>query len=385
MLRLEIQHRNSLHASHHTAIRRVDHRRARVFSCGGTWSRTGPIERPGALMAAVADRRLAPALPADDRIVGLARRHRLSPLLSQLADDTLPPPLAATFRRDRLMTVARNLMFSQAAEECIRALAAEGIPTIVLKGLAYEPSIYPGAGTRPTSDVDLLVPDGSGAARSAFSIGWGSNRRPPRRASTTPTTTRSPGPAPASRLTFISGWRRLPVATSTTARSGQRPCRSVGRHRHARAAGRPCRSLSRASHGDRSLRDPGDLSRRSGAVAADSRRRRRRHRAGARLALLAPVRDRNRAGGVTVAGLGAVGLPAPPKPALFSRRVIANYGAIPRLTRPEQLLRKFLHFDTPGHALRYLVVQSRRNIHELVERRVRHRSARERLSLSDSR
>src|SRR5438105_3921920 len=86
-----------------------------------------------------------------------ARAHRLSPLLSQIADDALPTRLAETFRRDRLVTVARNLIFSQAAADCIRALSAEGIPTIVLKGLAYEPSIYPGAGTRPTSDVDLLV------------------------------------------------------------------------------------------------------------------------------------------------------------------------------------------------------------------------------------
>jgi hypothetical protein len=121
-----------------------------------------------ALMAAVADRRLAAALPADDHTIELARRHRVSPLLSATTDGNLPVRLAETFRRDRLATVARNMVFGHAAEECIRALAADGVPSIVLKGLAYEPSIYPAAGTRPTSDVDLLVPNE--ARRRAFQV-----------------------------------------------------------------------------------------------------------------------------------------------------------------------------------------------------------------------
>jgi len=75
---------------------------------------------------------------------------------------------------------------------------------------------------------------------------------------------------------------------------------------------------------------------------------------------------------------------APPL-APFSRRVVATDGTTARLTRPEQLLRKFTHFDTAGHAVRYLVVQSRRNVHELFERRVRRRSARERLALGGAR
>ena len=67
----------------------------------------------------------------------------------------------------------------------------------------------------------------------------------------------------------------------------------------------------------------------------------------------------------------------------FSRRVVERYGTAPALPRSEQLLRKLLHFDTPRHALRYLLVQSRRNAIELLERRVRARSARERLGLGD--
>jgi hypothetical protein len=66
-----------------------------------------------------------------------------------------------------------------------------------------------------------------------------------------------------------------------------------------------------------------------------------------------------------------------------SRRIVASYGTQARLPRPEQLLRKLLHFDTPQHALRYFVVQSRRNVLEALERHIRHRSPRERLALAE--
>jgi hypothetical protein len=65
-----------------------------------------------------------------------------------------------------------------------------------------------------------------------------------------------------------------------------------------------------------------------------------------------------------------------------SRRIVAAYGTRARLPRPEQLWRKLLHFDTPAYAFRYFVVQSRRNVREIVERRVRRRSPRQRLSLT---
>ncbi|HVV49022.1 MAG TPA: nucleotidyltransferase family protein, partial [Polyangia bacterium] len=74
---------------------------------------------------------------------------------------------------------------------------------------------------------------------------------------------------------------------------------------------------------------------------------------------------------------------SPPSP--LARRVIAGYGPLGRLPRREQLLRKFLHFDTFGEGLRYLVVQSRRGVGELFEQRVRRRSARERLNLAGTR
>ncbi len=65
----------------------------------------------------------------------------------------------------------------------------------------------------------------------------------------------------------------------------------------------------------------------------------------------------------------------------WAKRVIAAYGPLSPLSRPEQLLRKFGHFDTADGAVRYLLVQSIRNLRERLERRFRQRSARERLSL----
>jgi hypothetical protein len=67
--------------------------------------------------------------------------------------------------------------------------------------------------------------------------------------------------------------------------------------------------------------------------------------------------------------------------AAFSKRVVSDYGTSARVPRSEQLVRKMMHFDTGRAALRYLVVQGRRNVREIIERRVRRRSARERLAL----
>jgi hypothetical protein len=89
----------------------------------------------------------------------------------------------------------------------------------------------------------------------------------------------------------------------------------------------------------------------------------------------------------TAAALAAAFLPdwdgplSVPPVAGFSARVVSGYGSRARVPRPEQLVRKLMHFDTRRDAVRYLAVQGRRNISELYERRVRRRSARQRLAL----
>lgn len=121
-----------------------------------------------ALLAALEDPARAAALPADEATVTVARHHRLTPLLSATCAAALPTALAEAFRRDRIETVARQMVLGQVAEECIRALATRGIPAVVLKGLDYQTRLYDLAGLRPTADVDLLVPER--ARRGAFEI-----------------------------------------------------------------------------------------------------------------------------------------------------------------------------------------------------------------------
>src|SRR5262249_45700588 len=71
--------------------------------------------------------------------------------------------------------------------------------------------------------------------------------------------------------------------------------------------------------------------------------------------------------------------PAPPPQR--AAEVIARYGAVAPLPRPDQLRRKLAHFDTLGDLLRYTIVQGRRHAREALERRVLHRTARTRLGL----
>jgi hypothetical protein len=336
-----------------------------------------------ALMAAVTDRQHAAVLPDDEGVVELARRHRLSPLLSATAGSDLPPRLAEIFRRDRVATVARNLVFAQAAQECIRALVADHIPSIVLKGLAYEPSIYPGAGTRPTSDVDLLVPNEQ--RRRAFGVldrlGFEPRAAAPgfddadyhEVAWTRPgiEIDLHLGLAPFARCDIDYGavWTHaVPLRLGTTdarALRGDHAAVFHALHMAIDHFGVPAIYLVDLVR----LLPTADAVAAAGELARAWRCWRPFATATALTASLLP-------------GWAGGKQPSATDPPPFSRRVVAGYGTRSTLPRPEQVLRKLLHFDTPRHAVRYLLVQSRRNAIDLFERRVRHRSARERLDLA---
>lgn len=340
-----------------------------------------------ALMAAVADPRRAATLPVNDRVVELARRHRLSPLLSATSDGSLPAPLAETFRRDRMSTVARNMMFGEAAAACIRALATEGIPSIVLKGLAYEPSIYPAPGTRPTSDVDLMVQNEE--RRRAFVVLDRLGFEPKAAAPGFDDAdyhevawTRGGlevdlhlGLAPFARcdIDYRAVWD-----ASVPLRLGVTDARAL-RADHAAAFHALHMAIDHFGVPAIYLVDFVRLSPTSEALqaAADRARAWRCWRPFVTATALAASMMPDWA-----ARIGPAASAAPPS---FSRRVVAGYGVTRLLPRPEQLLRKLLHFDTARQGLRYLLVQTRRNVVELYERRVHQRSPRERLALGDRR
>jgi hypothetical protein len=333
------------------------------------------------LLAAVDGR--PEALPTGidaDEVLAVARRHRLSPLLSLVELAGAPASLSQALRRDRLITTARNLMFAQVAEDCTRAFAAAGVPVVLLKGLAYSATIYPEVGVRPTSDIDLLVPDAK--RRAAFAVldrmGFEPRAAAPgfddadyhevawTRKSIEVDLHLSLAPLARCQIDYPSVWASVrDVAIGSTPVGVLDP-------RHA--------AIFHALH---MAIDHFDV---PALYLVDF------HRllqvAGER----APVEALARAWGcwrpfATAVALAAAFLPAwsgssdPIPVAAFSRRVVRGYDTPGRVPRPEQLLRKLMHVDTASAALRYLAVQGRRNVRELFERRVRRRSARQRLAL----
>jgi hypothetical protein len=338
-------------------------------------------ERLVALLAALEDPPRAADLASDDPVlVAVARHHRLSPLLSATCGATLPAQLAEIFRRDRLVTAARNMILGQVAEECLRALADAGVRTIVLKGLDYETRLYGVAGARPTSDVDLLVP--AEKRREAFAVLDRLGFEP-----------RAAAPGFDDPDYHEVAWTRrgvevdLHMALAPLAR-----CRidyaavwaeAVGFRVGETAAWALAPVHVAIFHALHMAIDHFDV---PAIYLVD-------------LARLLPVADDLRAAEntarlwhcyrplATASALAAAFLPrwARPFPFMSSGysvgRILSEYGTTSPLPRRKQLLRKIMHFDSFENTVRYVAIQSRRNVKEQIERRLRGRSARERLDL----
>jgi hypothetical protein len=308
-----------------------------------------------------------------------ARRHRLTPLLSTVGLPGAGRSLVEALRRDRLITTGRNLLLEQTAEQCTIALATEAVPVVLLKGLSYNATIYSGAGLRPMSDIDLLVPRAS--RRTAFSVLDRLGFEP-----------RAAAPGFDDADYHEVAWTRngleidLHFALAPLAR-----CRIDYRDVWAKVRDVRIGKTGAAAlngwhaavfHALHMAIDHFDV---AAVYLVDLRR------------LLPTADDIAAAGGIarawgvwrpfaTATALAAEFLPAwaeqpPPAAQSFSGRVVRAYGGLARVPRREQLVRKLTHFDTRRDALRYLVVQGRRNVRELYERRVRKRSARQRLAL----
>ena len=342
-----------------------------------------------AVLAAIEDRTAVAALPHDgqgdqnddaDLFLRVARRHRLTPLLSAVCGDALTGALAQACRNDRLMTAARNLRFAQIGEECLRGLAGAGVPVIVLKGIAYERLLYAGAGARPTADVDLLVP--SAQRRAAFRaldrLGF-----EPRAA--------APGFDDADYHEVA--WRRedvevdLHLALAPTVRCDIDYQEVWGRAEPITIGETDAKVLhaehAAVFHGLHMAIDHFDV---PALYLIDL----------ARLlpseAELAGAEETARAWGcwrpfATATALAEAFLPVwraghRERPAPWrARQVVARFGPIERLPRWAQLARKVSHFDDPVTALRYAAVQGWRKGREVALRRFGGRSARERLGL----
>ena len=336
-----------------------------------------------ALLAALEQPPRATALPPDDPVlVAVARHHRLSPLLSIICGQTLPAPLAEAFRRDRVVTAARAMMLGQVAEECLRALASAGIPTIVLKGLDYETRLYDAPGARPTADVDLLVPEEK--RRAAFGVldRLGFEPRAAAPGFDDPdyhevAWTRSGGvevdlhmalaPLARCRIDYRMVWEAaVPLQIGATKALALEQSHAAIFHALHMAIDHfdvPAIYLIDLA---RLLPDEDAVSAAEG-LASQWRCRRALDTATALAAAFLPCWRRT-----------------PPPPSDFrpmQARIVGRYGDTTRLPRPEQLVRKLVHFDGLADAAHYLLTQSSRNFREQIERRTRNRSARQRLNL----
>ncbi|HXJ23367.1 MAG TPA: nucleotidyltransferase family protein [Polyangia bacterium] len=316
---------------------------------------------------------------SDAELVVLARAHRLTPLLSVTCGNTLPAPLAEAFRRDRIITAARNMMLAEVAGECVRALKLEGVPAIVLKGLDYGERLYEAPGTRPTADVDLLIP-GTERCR-AFGVldrlGFEPRAAAPgfdepdyhevawTRGSVEIDLHMALAPLVRCRIDYQAVWRdAVPLRLGET---------------DAQALSIPHAVVFQALHmAIDHFQVPAiyliDVARLWEKVLDPARL----YATAAAWHCLRPLRT---ALALTQAFLPGRTAQGTGEPDLAARRVVDAYGPGSPVTRFEQMVRKFSHFDRVADGIRYFVVQSRRNLREQLERRVRKRGPRQRLNL----
>jgi len=340
------------------------------------------------LLAAIEDPAGAPPSVGGDAVadaeglLAVARRHRLTPMLSS-SGVALPPAVAAAARHDRVTTTARNLLFAGAAAECLRAISAGGTPVVVLKGLAYERTLYAEAGVRPTADVDLLVPSRArdAAFRALDELGYEPRVSAPSfdepdyhesawtRAGIEVDLHQAFAPLVRGAIDYDEVWAAVqPLELAGVAANALGPAHAAVFHAlhmaidHFDVPGMYLLDLARL------------LPTREAAAAAEAVARRWRcHRAlDTALALAAAF----------LPGWGGLHRDRPTS--ARAHAVIDDFGLLERLSRPRQLVRKVAHFDRPIDVTRYAVVQGRRKLRELVESR-RGRSARERLGLATRR
>lgn len=109
---------------------------------------------PGAVRALLAGGAVEPAA-----LVEGLHRERLGALAFPLFrdHDLLPPGLGARLATDYYATARRYLRLRTELEGLLEALAAAGIPVLVLKGMALAEAIYGNPALRPMEDLDLAV------------------------------------------------------------------------------------------------------------------------------------------------------------------------------------------------------------------------------------
>jgi hypothetical protein len=95
-----------------------------------------------------------PASADPQQLLRRAQWHGVSALLHE----ALPPAQRDALRDEAMRAAAGELLWRRELERLLRALSAEGIVPVVLKGTALAYTLYPAPHLRPRIDLDLLVP-----------------------------------------------------------------------------------------------------------------------------------------------------------------------------------------------------------------------------------
>lgn len=115
-----------------------------------------------------------------DAFAVYAARHHVAHYVLARAGPALPPAWIGPLEAEVARRGEREARVPAVMAEAVGALAAAGVPCLVLKGLPFAERYYGGASFRRTLDVDLLVreADADRAARALVALGC---RAPPRR------------------------------------------------------------------------------------------------------------------------------------------------------------------------------------------------------------
>lgn len=169
------------------------HGRAQLVSAEGlspssapaiTTERAGEREQQLLLwLCAVGLRHRTQATPASldgidwTRVVALARRHRVVPLvwrnLQRRSDVAVPAAATDDLRNDYQQNALHGLRVTSHLIRMVTALAGEGIPALPLKGVCLAARYYGDVSARYAGDIDLLVPSACLARADAVLRGLG--------------------------------------------------------------------------------------------------------------------------------------------------------------------------------------------------------------------
>lgn len=118
------------------------------------------MARPHSALVDLAASRPIPKLRDVDALLRSAREHKMYGLLWQASKQDeveLPRDAQATLAMWSLSAQAHNRSLWVSLEEDVRMLESIGLAVATAKGVTAEERWYPSLGTRPTSDVDLLL------------------------------------------------------------------------------------------------------------------------------------------------------------------------------------------------------------------------------------